>query len=70
MATIEDIPFDVLTEIIKYLDFRTLQTFRLIVYTNRVMKEVFYTGMTQDMDMTAMAKIFISNSIIDFKKWY
>ena len=29
-----------------------------------------YTGMTQNMDMTAMAKIFISNSIINFKKWY
>ena len=28
-----------------------------------------YPGMTQSMDMTAMTKIFISNSIIDFKKW-
>ena len=27
-------------------------------------------GMTQNMDMTAMAKIFFSNSTIDFKKWY
>ena len=28
------------------------------------------TRMTQNMDMTAMAKIFFSNSIINFKKWY
>ena len=26
--------------------------------------------MTQNMDMTAMAKIFFSNCIINFKKWY
>ena len=57
MATIEDIPFDVLTEIIKYLDFRTLQTFRLIVYTNRVMKEVFYTWITQEMEKRAVLKV-------------
>ena len=29
-----------------------------------------YPGMTQNMDMTAMDKIFISNSIRNFKKWY
>ena len=29
-----------------------------------------HPGMTQNMDMTAMDKIFISNSIMNFKKWY
>ena len=27
-------------------------------------------GMTQNMDMTVMDKIFISKSIMNFKKWY
>ena len=27
-------------------------------------------GMTQNMDMTAMYKIFISNYIMNFRKWY
>ena len=57
MATIEDIPFDVLTEIIKYMDFSTLQTFRVIVFTNRVMKEVFYTWITQEMEKRVVLKV-------------
>ena len=29
-----------------------------------------YSRMTQNMDMTAIAKIFFSNSIINIKEWY
>ena len=35
-----------------------------------LMAKLDNTGMTQNMDMTAMDKIFISNSIINIKKWY
>ena len=43
---------------------------RLLTLENIHLKASYYAGMTQNMDMTAMAKIFFSKTTIDFKKWY
>ena len=57
MAMIENIPFDVLVELIKYFDLNTLKAFRVIVFTNRVLKEVFYTWITQEMEKRVVLKV-------------
>ena len=57
MAMIEDIPFDVLVELIKFFDLNTLKAFRVIVYTNRVLNEVFYTWITQEMEKRVVLKV-------------
>ena len=54
---IENIPFDVLVELIKYFDLNTLKAFRVIVFTNRVLKEVFYTWITQEMEKRVVLKV-------------